>query len=117
MPRRSRRSRSNWRRDCPNWSTAIPGKSSKRGGRCRRTEGVLRGPRRVETSGRRVFRRLAAAQPLPAAGVSRKALRQRNFTWAEQGEALLRQRKPWYSERETRPGIAVIGARLSELIG
>jgi hypothetical protein len=31
------------------------------------------------------------------------------------GEALLRRRKPWYYEREPRPGISVIGARLSEL--
>ena len=31
------------------------------------------------------------------------------------GEALLRRRKPWYYEREPRPGISVIGGRLSEL--
>jgi len=37
--------------------------------------------------------------------------------WAEHGEALLRRRKPWYYEREPRPDIAVIGARLSELMG
>jgi hypothetical protein len=47
--------------------------------------------------------------------VLRKILRQPNFTWAEHGEALLRRRKPWY--HEPRPDIAVIGARLSELIG
>jgi hypothetical protein len=30
-------------------------------------------------------------------------------------EALLRRRKPWYYEQEPRPGVSVIGARLSEL--
>jgi hypothetical protein len=30
---------------------------------------------------------------------------------------LLRRRKPWYYEREPRPGISVISARLSELAG
>jgi hypothetical protein len=48
--------------------------------------------------------------------VFRKVLRKPNFTWAEHGEALMRRRKPWYYEREPRPGISVIGARLSELI-
>jgi hypothetical protein len=33
------------------------------------------------------------------------------------GEALLRRRKPRYYEREPRPGISVIGTRLSELVG
>ncbi len=28
----------------------------------------------------------------------------------------MRRRKPWYFEREPRPGISVIGARLSELL-
>jgi hypothetical protein len=44
-------------------------------------------------------------------------LRKPGFTWAEHGEALLRRRKPWYYEREPRPGVSVIGARLSELAG
>jgi hypothetical protein len=47
--------------------------------------------------------------------VFRKILRKPNFAWAEHGEALLRHRKPWYYEREPRPGISVIGARLTEL--
>jgi hypothetical protein len=46
----------------------------------------------------------------------RKILRKPNFTWSEHGEALLRRRKPWYYEQEPRPGISVIGARLSELV-
>jgi len=48
--------------------------------------------------------------------VLRKVLRKPNFTWTEHGEALIRRRKPWYYEREPRPGISVIGARLSELV-
>lgn len=46
----------------------------------------------------------------------RKVLRKPKFTWAEHGEALMRRRKPWYYERESGPGISVIGARLSELL-
>jgi hypothetical protein len=71
---------------------------------------------RSETIGPLPLRRLAAAYPQTADAVFRKILRQPHFTWAENGEALMRQRKPWYYEHEPRPGIAVIGARLSELI-
>ena len=45
----------------------------------------------------------------------RKILRQRDFTWAEHGEALMRRRKAWYYRHEPRPGVTVIGARLLEL--
>jgi hypothetical protein len=78
---------------------------------------VLRGYLRAETIGPLPFRRLAAARPQTVDAVLQKILRQPNFTWAEHGEALLRQRKPWYYEREPRPDIAVLGARLSELMG
>jgi hypothetical protein len=44
-----------------------------------------------------------------------KLLRKPGFTWAEHGEALLRRRKPWYYESEPRPGVSVVGERLSEL--
>jgi hypothetical protein len=47
--------------------------------------------------------------------VLRKILRQRDFTWAEHGEALMRRRKAWYYRYEPRPGVSVIGARLYEL--
>ena len=76
---------------------------------------VLKGYLQAETIGPLPFRRLAAAHPDTADAVFRKVLRKPNFTWAEHGEALLRRRKPWYYEREPRPGISVIGARLSEL--
>jgi hypothetical protein len=74
---------------------------------------VLRGYLRSETIGPLPFRRLAA-HPDTVYAVFRKVLREPNFTWAEHGEALMRRRKPWYYEREPRPGISVIGARLSE---
>jgi hypothetical protein len=77
---------------------------------------VLRGYLRSETIGPLPFRRLAAAHPDTVDAVFRKVLRKPNFTWAEHGEALMRRRKPWYYEREPRPGISVIGARLSELV-
>jgi hypothetical protein len=76
---------------------------------------VLRGYLRSETIGPLPFRRLAAAHPDTVDAVFRKVLRKPNFTWAEHGEALMRRRKPWYYEREPRPGISVIGARLGEL--
>ena len=78
---------------------------------------VLRGYLRAETIGPLPFRRLAAAHPGPADEVFRKVLRKPNFTWAEHGEALMRRRKPWYYEHKPRPGISVIGSRLSELLG
>ena len=58
----------------------------------------------------------AAAHSDTVDAVPRKVLRKPNFTWAEHGEALMRRRKSWYYEREPRPGISVIGARLSELV-
>jgi hypothetical protein len=76
---------------------------------------VLRGYLGADSIGPLPFRRLAAAFPQTADAVFRKILRKPDFTWAEHGEALLRRRKPWYYEREPRPGISVIGTRLSEL--
>jgi hypothetical protein len=78
---------------------------------------VLRGYRQSETIGPLPFRRLAAAHPDTVDAVFRKVLRKQTFTWAEHGEALMRRRKCWYYEHEPRPGISVIGARLSELVG
>ena len=81
----------------------------------KRYSDVLRGYLGSETVGPLPFRRLAAVHPKTVDAVFRKILRKPNFTWAEDGEALLRRRKPWYYERGPRPGISVIGARLSEL--
>ncbi len=76
---------------------------------------VLRGYLRSETIAPLPLLRLAAAHPETVDAVFRKILRKPDFTWAEHGEALLRRRKAWYYEREPRPGVSVIGARLSEL--
>jgi hypothetical protein len=81
----------------------------------KRYSGVLRGYLRAETIGPLPFRRLAAAYPETVDAVFRKILRKPHFTWTEHGEALLRRRKPWYYEREPRPGVSMIGTRLSEL--
>jgi hypothetical protein len=78
---------------------------------------VLRGYLRAETIGPLPFRRLAAAYPDTADAVFRKVLRKPDFAWAEHGEALMRRRKPWYYDHEPRPGVSVIGSRLSELLG
>ncbi|MBX7551275.1 hypothetical protein K1Y78_25325 [Streptomyces sp. tea 10] len=61
------------------------------------------------------IRRLAAAHPETVDAVFRKLLRKPGFTWREHGEALLRRRKPWYYANEPRPGVSVIGDRLSAL--
>jgi hypothetical protein len=76
---------------------------------------VLRGYLRSETIEPLPLQRLATANPDTVDAVFRKILRQRTFTWAEHGEALMRRRKPWYYQREARPGVSVIGARLAEL--
>ena len=76
---------------------------------------VLRGYLRSETIAPLPLQRLAAAHPDTVDAVFRKILRQRDFTWAEHGEALMRRRKAWYYQREPRPGVSVIGARLAEL--
>jgi hypothetical protein len=83
----------------------------------KRYSAVLRGYLGSETIGPLPFLRLAATHEKTADAVFRKILRKPNFTWAEYGEALLRRRKPWYYEREPRPGVTVIGARLTELSG
>jgi hypothetical protein len=77
---------------------------------------VLRGYLRSETISPLPFRHLAAAHPDTVDAVFRKVLRKPNFTWAEHGESLMRRRKPWYYEHEPRPGITVIGTRLSDLV-
>ena len=77
---------------------------------------VLRGYLGADSVGPLPFRRLAAAFPQSVDAVFRKVLRKPGFSWAEHGEALLRRRKPWYYEREPRPGVSVIGTRLAELV-
>jgi hypothetical protein len=77
---------------------------------------VLRGYLRSDTIAPLPLERLAATHPDTVDAVFRKILRQRDFTWAEHGKALMRRRKAWYYEREPRPGVSVIGDRLVELV-
>jgi hypothetical protein len=76
---------------------------------------ALRGYLRSETIAPLPLQRLAAAQPDTVDAVFRKILRQPDFTWAKDGDALMRRRKAWYYRSEPRPGVSVIGARLMEL--
>jgi hypothetical protein len=76
---------------------------------------VLRGYLRSETIAPLPLQRLAAAHPDTVDAVFRKILHQRDFTWAKDGEALMRRRKAWYYQREPLPGVSVIGNRLTEL--
>lgn len=76
---------------------------------------VLRGYLRSETIEPLPLQRLAAAYPDTVDAVFGKILRQRTFTWAEHGEALMRRRKAWYYQREPQPGVSVIGNRLAAL--
>ncbi|MFF9568526.1 hypothetical protein [Streptomyces sp. NPDC014685] len=85
-------------------------------GRSRHQE-LLRTYLREESITPLPIRRLVAAHPEAADAVFRKLLRKPGFTWSEHGDALLRRRKPWYYESEPRPGVSVIGDRLSELLG
>ncbi|MEU6655166.1 hypothetical protein ABZ904_38640 [Streptomyces sp. NPDC046900] len=84
------------------------------GGR-RQYQDLLRTYLREESIGPLPIRRLAAAHPETVDTVFRKLLRKPEFTWCEHGEALLRRRKPWYYANEPRPGVSVIGDRLSAL--
>ncbi|MET7457794.1 hypothetical protein ABZT03_39285 [Streptomyces sp. NPDC005574] len=81
----------------------------------RRHQDLLRTYLREESIAPLPIRRLAAAHPQTVDAVFRKLLRKPGFTWTEHGEALMRRRKPWYYANEPRPGVSVIGDRLSVL--
>jgi hypothetical protein len=61
------------------------------------------------------LRRMATAYPRNADAVFRRVLGNRNFTWRQHGEGLLRKRKPDYYESDPLPGVAVLGDRVLEL--
>ncbi|MBO0821383.1 MAG: hypothetical protein J2P26_11115 [Nocardiopsaceae bacterium] len=62
------------------------------------------------------LRRMAAAHPAERVdAVYRRVLGNRNFMWAQNGEALLRKRKPFSVGDEPTPGVAVLSDRLLEL--
>lgn len=76
------------------------------------------------TMGKRSPTAVASGRPVRTAirrmesvdAVFRRLLRKPDFTWSGHGDALLRRRKPWYYENEPRPGVSVIGDRLSKLL-
>ncbi|TKA11580.1 hypothetical protein FCI23_11415 [Actinacidiphila oryziradicis] len=82
----------------------------------RRHQNLLRKYLHEESIAPLPIRRLVAAHPETGDAVFRKLLRKPGFTWSEHGEALLRRRKPWYYANEPRPGVSVIGDRLSALV-
>lgn len=82
----------------------------------RQHQDLLRAYLREESIAPLPISRLAAAYPETADVVFRKLLRKPEFAWSEHGEALLRRRKPWYYANEPRPGVSVIGDRLSALL-
>ncbi len=87
---------------------ALPGRSQH--------QDLLRTYLREESITPLPIRRLVAAHPETTDAVFRKLLRRPGFIWSEHGDALLRRRKPWYYESDPRPGVSVIGDRLSELL-
>ncbi|MDF9811560.1 hypothetical protein [Streptomyces sp. SPB162] len=82
----------------------------------RQHQNLLRTYLREESIAPLPIRRLVAAHPETADAVFQKLLRKPEFAWSEHGEALLRRRKTWYFANEPRPGVSVIGDRLSALL-
>jgi hypothetical protein len=76
---------------------------------------VLRAYLREDTIPPLPLRRMAAAFPDHVDAVFRRVLGNRNFTWSQNGDGLLRKRKPGYYESEPLPGVAVLGERVLEL--
>ncbi|MFD0526071.1 hypothetical protein ACFQ1I_00550 [Kitasatospora arboriphila] len=62
------------------------------------------------------IQRMAAAHPDTVDAVIGKVLRKPGFTWAEHGEAWLRECKADFYQREPLPGVSVVGDRLAELV-
>lgn len=63
------------------------------------------------------IRRLVERHPGNADQVFQVVLRKPGFRWAEGGEALLRKHKPKFFTADPEPSTAVIGQRLSDLLG
>jgi hypothetical protein len=62
------------------------------------------------------LRFLAAAHPDTVDEVYRRVLRKPTFTWAKNGELLLRRRKPWYFKRPPYPKVTPTSEYLVELL-
>jgi hypothetical protein len=61
------------------------------------------------------LRRMAAAYPDGVDIVFRRVLGNKAFTWRQNGDSLLRKRKPGYYEAEPAPGVAVLSDRVMAL--
>ena len=61
------------------------------------------------------LRRMAEAFPGNVDAVFRRVLGNRTFSWNQNGNGLLRKRKPGYYQAEPTPGVAVLGDRLLTL--
>ena len=61
------------------------------------------------------LRRMAAAYPDGVDAVFRRVLGNRAFTWSQNGDTLLKKRKPGYYEAEPTPGVAVLSDRVMAL--
>ena len=61
------------------------------------------------------LRRMADSFPGNVDPVFRRVLGNRNFTWSQNGRALLQKRKPGYYQAEPTPGVAVLSDRLLAL--
>jgi hypothetical protein len=63
-----------------------------------------------------VLRRLAVAHPDAADQIFRTVLKKPSFTWAKQGDLLLRKRKPWYFKQVRYPTSSPASKYLLELL-
>jgi hypothetical protein len=61
------------------------------------------------------LRRMVTAHPENTDAVLRRVLGNRNFTWRQHGEGLLRKRKPGYFDSDPLPSVAVLSDRAMEL--
>ena len=76
----------------------------------------LRGYLRDESVAPMAIRRLVERHPDAADQVFQVVLRKPDFRWTEDGEALLRKRKPEFFATDPQPSMAVVGQRLADLL-
>jgi hypothetical protein len=76
---------------------------------------VLRAYLREDTIPPLPLRRMAAAYPDHVDAVFQRVLGNRSFSWRQNGQGLLRKRKPGHYESEPTPGVAVLSDRVMAL--
>ena len=84
--------------------------------RSRRYAEHLRRYLRDESVAPMAIRRLVERHPDAADQVFQVVLRKPDFRWTEDGEALLRKRKPEFFATDPQPSMAVVGQRLADLL-